>query len=134
MLCPGFLYLLQPWSLPGKSLGTKMASMLESTALWRKEDLRLGYVWIGVGIFARPCIGPCEKKNLNRVATLRSTKHLLVLCRTWSRNKLLDGFQSSEALLSCIQSRDQFLQEAYLVYILLACHTYLTQVSCQCDT
>ena len=53
MLCPGFLYLLQPWSLPGKSLGTKMASMLESTALWRKEDLRLGYVWIGAGIFAR---------------------------------------------------------------------------------
>ena len=53
MLCPGFLYLLQPWSLPGKSLGTKMASMLESTALLRKEDLRLGYVWIGVGIFAR---------------------------------------------------------------------------------
>ena len=61
MLCSGFLYLLQPWSLPGKSLGTKMASMLESTALLRKEDLRLGYVWIGVGIFARRRIGTFEK-------------------------------------------------------------------------
>ena len=78
MLCPGFLYLLQPWSLPGKSLGTKMASMLESTALWRKEDLRLGYVWIGVGIFARPCIGPCEKKKLKQSSY--STKYQTFTC------------------------------------------------------
>jgi len=61
MLCPGFLYLLQPWSLRGKSLGTKMASMLESTALWRKEDLRLGYVWIGDGIFTRHRKGTFEQ-------------------------------------------------------------------------
>ena len=61
MLCPGFLYLLQPWSLPGKSLGTKMASMLESTAPWRKEDLRLGYVWIGDEILPDPAKARLKK-------------------------------------------------------------------------
>lgn len=49
-----------------------MASMLESIALWRKEDLRLGYVWIGVGIFARSRIGTFEKKEDLLVCLLAS--------------------------------------------------------------
>ena len=113
MLCPGFLYLLQPWSLPGKSLGTKMASMLESIALWRKEDLRLGYVWIGDEIFARPRKGPFEKiffqeKLLNEIPKIYWCD-ILALCRTWSRYERLDGLPSSEPLLTDIQARDQVL-------------------------
>ena len=95
-----------------------MASMLESTALLRKEDLRLGYVWIGVGIFARHCIGTFEKsfqeKLLYEIPKIYLCDYwlltdVLVLCRTWSWNERLDGLPSSEPLLTGIQARDQVM-------------------------
>ena len=95
-----------------------MASVLESTALLRKEDLRLGYVWIGVGIFARHRIGTFEKsfqeKLLYEIPKIYLCDYwlltdVLVLCRTWSWNERLDGLPSSEPLLTGIQARDQVL-------------------------
>ena len=95
-----------------------MASMLESTAPWRKEDLRLGYVWIGVGIFARHRIGTFEKsvqeKLLYEIPKIYLCDYwlltdVLVLCRTCSWNERLDGLPFSEPLLTGIQARDQVL-------------------------
>ena len=99
-----------------------MASMLESTALWRKEDLRLGYVWIGVEIFARHHIGTFGKnfqeKLLYQIPKIYLCDLLLTailaLCRTWSRYERLDGLPSSEPLLTGIQARDQVLQRGLL--------------------
>ena len=100
-----------------------MASMLESTALLRKEDLRLGYVWIGVGIFARHRIGTFEKsfqeKLLYEIPKIywydyKLLTDILALCRTWSRYERLDGLPSSEPLLTDIQARGQVLQRGLL--------------------
>lgn len=44
VLRPDFLCLPQPWSPPGKFLGTRMVSMPESTVQWKKENLRCGLV------------------------------------------------------------------------------------------